>query len=88
VDHWLGPRLLRDIRKGIAAKRLTIADPLMSFVSVPGTTLGAISIGLQAGSLQGQMISKRVRFPRVALLPNLRRDETKEATSAPQGDKP
>ena len=53
VDHGLGRRLLRDIRKGIAAKRLNVADPLMSFVSVAGTTLGAISIGLQSG-LQGQ----------------------------------
>jgi AcrR family transcriptional regulator len=54
VDHGLGRRLLRDIRKGIAAKRLNVADPLMSFVSVGGTTLGAISIGLQLGSPQGQ----------------------------------
>src|ERR1700680_1016985 len=29
VDHGLGRRLLRDIRKGIAAKRLTVADPLL-----------------------------------------------------------
>jgi AcrR family transcriptional regulator len=54
VDHGLGRRLLRDIRKGIAAKRLNVADPLMSFVSVGGTTIGAISIGLQLGSPQGQ----------------------------------
>ena len=54
VDHGLGRRLLRDIRKGIAAKRLNIADPLMSFVAVGGTTLSAISIGLQLRSAQGQ----------------------------------
>ena len=54
VDYGLGGRLLRDIRKGIAAKRLTVADPLMSFVSVGGTTLGAISIGLQLGAPPGQ----------------------------------
>src|SRR5579862_9659107 len=54
VDQGLGRRLLRDIRKGIAAKRLSVADSLMSFVSVGGTTLGAISIGLQLGSPQGQ----------------------------------
>src|SRR6202022_2367538 len=52
--HGLGRRLLRAFREGIAAKRLTVADPLLSFVSVAGTTLGAISIGLQSGSLQGQ----------------------------------
>jgi AcrR family transcriptional regulator len=54
VDHGLGRRLMRDIRKGIAAKRLNVADPLMSFVSVAGTTLGAISVGLQLGSSPGQ----------------------------------
>ena len=54
VDSGLGRRLLRDIRKGIAAKRLNVADPLMSFVSVAGTTLGAISIGLQLGAPLGQ----------------------------------
>ncbi len=54
VDQGLGRRLLRDIRKGIAAKRLNVVDPLMSFVSVAGTTLGAISISLQLGSQPGQ----------------------------------
>jgi AcrR family transcriptional regulator len=54
VDQGLGRRLLRDIRKGIAAKRLNVADPLMSFVSVGGTTLSAISIGLQLQSPQGR----------------------------------
>jgi hypothetical protein len=54
VDQGLGRRLLRDIRKGIAAKRLNVADPLMSFVAVGGTTLGAISVGLQFESAQGQ----------------------------------
>jgi AcrR family transcriptional regulator len=54
MDHGLGRRLLRDIRKGISAKRLTVTDPLMSFASVGGTTLGAISLALQLGSQQGQ----------------------------------
>lgn len=54
VDRGLGRRLLRDIHKGIAAKRLNVADPLLSFVSVAGTTLGAISIGLQLGSAPGR----------------------------------
>ena len=54
VDHGLGGRLVRDIRKGIAAKRLNVADPLMSFVAVGGTSLGAISVGLQLGSAHGQ----------------------------------
>jgi AcrR family transcriptional regulator len=54
VDHGLGRRLVRDIRKGITAKRLNVADALMSFVAVGGTTLGAISIGLQLRSPQSQ----------------------------------
>jgi AcrR family transcriptional regulator len=54
VDQGLGGRLMRDIRKGVTAKRLNVADLLMSFVAVGGTTLGAISVGLQLGSVQGQ----------------------------------
>ncbi len=54
MDHGLGRRLLRDIRKGMAAKRLTITDPLMSFASVGGTTLGAISLALELRSPQEQ----------------------------------
>jgi AcrR family transcriptional regulator len=54
LDHGLARRLLRDIRKGIAVKRLSVNDPLMSFVSVAGTTLGAISVGLQLGTAQRQ----------------------------------
>lgn len=54
MDHGLGRRLLRDIRKGVAAKRLVVTDPLMSFAAVGGTTLAAISMALQIGSSQGQ----------------------------------
>jgi AcrR family transcriptional regulator len=52
VDNGLGRRLLRDIRNGIAAKRLSVPDPLLTFVSVGGTILGAISVGLQLASSQ------------------------------------
>ena len=54
MDHGLGRRLLRDIKKGIAEKRLTVTDPLMSFAVVGGATLGAISLALQLGSKQPQ----------------------------------
>lgn len=50
IDHGLGRRLLRDIRRGVNAKRLTVVDPLMSFAMIGGTTLGAISFALQLGS--------------------------------------
>ncbi len=52
MDHGLGRRLLRDIKKAIAAKRLSGADPFMSFALVGGTTVAAISFALQ--SRQGQ----------------------------------
>ena len=54
VDNGLGRRLLRDIRKGIASKRLNVPDPLLGFVAVGGTTLGAISVGLQLAHPQAQ----------------------------------
>ena len=54
MDQGLGRRLLRDIKKGIAEKRLTVTDPLMSFAVVGGATLGAISLALQLGSKQPQ----------------------------------
>jgi len=54
MDQGLGRRLLRDIKKGIAEKRLTVTDPLMSFAVVGGATLGAISLALQLGSQQPQ----------------------------------
>jgi AcrR family transcriptional regulator len=53
IDQGLGRRLLRDIRKGVIAKRLTVVDPLMSFAMIGGTTLGAISLALQLGSPSG-----------------------------------
>ncbi|AOI62109.1 TetR family transcriptional regulator [Burkholderia territorii] len=42
----LGQRLLRDIERGIAAKRFVVADPFIGFLSVGGTVLTAISAEL------------------------------------------
>jgi AcrR family transcriptional regulator len=47
LQGGLGMRLLRDVQKGIAAKRFTVADPLMSFMSVGGTVLFSIAAELQ-----------------------------------------
>ena len=47
LTRGLGPRLLRDIRRGIAANRFMIADPLMSFISAGGTILTAIAMELR-----------------------------------------
>jgi hypothetical protein len=46
----LGLRLLRDIQKGIAAKRFFVVDPFISFLSAGGTVLGSMAIELQFGS--------------------------------------
>jgi AcrR family transcriptional regulator len=43
LNRGLGQRLMRDIRKGIAAGRFSDADPFMSFVAVGGTVLVSIS---------------------------------------------
>jgi AcrR family transcriptional regulator len=53
LHRGLGTRLLRDLQKGIAAKRFSVADPLMSFLSVSGTVLSSIAAELQfAGTLK------------------------------------
>lgn len=44
LQRGLGHRLLRDIERGIAAKRFTADDLLMSFASVGGTVLTAIAM--------------------------------------------
>jgi hypothetical protein len=51
--------LLRDIRRGIAANRFVIADPLMSFISAGGTILTAIAMELRfaaTGELQTSVL--------------------------------
>jgi AcrR family transcriptional regulator len=47
LQGGLGMRLFRDVQKGIAAKRFSVADPLMSFMSVSGTILFSIAAELQ-----------------------------------------
>jgi hypothetical protein len=53
LERGLGQRLLRDIQKGIVAKRFATKDPLVSFISVGGTVLASISAELQFGAAQG-----------------------------------
>lgn len=57
LERGLGQRLLRDIQKGVAAKRLSTKDPLVTFLSVGGTVLASISAELQFGSAQGPQAS-------------------------------
>ncbi len=53
LERGLGQRLLRDIQKGVTARRFLTKDPLVSFISVGGTVLASISAELQFGSAQG-----------------------------------
>ena len=47
ILNWgLGPRLLRDIQRGIAAQRFILADPHIGFLAIGGTVLAAIAAEL------------------------------------------
>ena len=43
LTRGLGRRLLRDIQRGLDAGRLKTEDPMMTFIAVAGTVMGAIS---------------------------------------------
>ncbi len=47
LSRGLGPRLLRDIQKGIGAKRFVADEPLVSVITVGGAVLTAIAIELR-----------------------------------------
>ncbi|MCO5413345.1 TetR/AcrR family transcriptional regulator [Ralstonia mojiangensis] len=47
LSRGLGQRLLRDIGRGVAAGRFDAPDPLMSLISVGGTVLAAVAVGVQ-----------------------------------------
>ncbi len=47
LTRGLGQRLLRDIGRGVAARRFDAPDPLMSLISVGGTVLAAVAVGVQ-----------------------------------------
>lgn len=47
LSRGLGARLMRDIQRGIVAKRFQIPDPLMSLVALGSGVLGAVAVELQ-----------------------------------------
>lgn len=53
ITNGLGRRLLRDIGRGVAARRLQAPDLFMSFVAAGGIVLAAIAAEQQAGSDTG-----------------------------------
>jgi AcrR family transcriptional regulator len=54
VQNGLGRRLLRDVQRGIATRRFN-TDAWTSFLSVAGTVLGTIAIGLRLTPPQLQL---------------------------------
>jgi AcrR family transcriptional regulator len=50
LSHGLGPRLKRDIDKGITAGRFKTPDPEMALITVGGGVLGAVAAQLRAAS--------------------------------------
>lgn len=54
MSRGLGQRLLRDIQRGAAAQRFSVADPLLNFISAGGTVLAAIAAELQFGVEPGE----------------------------------
>ncbi|RQS09423.1 TetR/AcrR family transcriptional regulator [Burkholderia sp. Bp8998] len=46
LTRGLGQRLLRDVQRGIDAKRFAVADPFVAFLSVGGTVLAAVTAEL------------------------------------------
>jgi len=50
LSHGLGPRLKRDIRKGVDAGRFKTPDPEMAFITVGGGVLGAVAAQLRLTS--------------------------------------
>ncbi|HEY2107683.1 MAG TPA: hypothetical protein VGH29_17920, partial [Candidatus Binataceae bacterium] len=63
LQGGLGMRLLRDVQKGIAAKRFVVADPLMSFMSVGGTVLFSIAAELQFAATLKELGFKSDNLP-------------------------
>ena len=54
----LGPRLLRDITAGIAAKRFSVDDPLMALVMAGGTLVAAIALQLALRGVGAELVDK------------------------------
>jgi AcrR family transcriptional regulator len=54
-EHSLGERILRDIEKGVKAKRFPADDVLMMWISAGGTVLAAVFVELQSASPQAEV---------------------------------
>lgn len=55
LSRGLGQFLLRDLMKGVSAKRFQAPDLLMAFISAGSLVLGAIAADAESGSLRGPL---------------------------------
>lgn len=95
LDRGLGTRLLRDVQRGIAAKRFAVADPFVAFLSVGGTVLAAVTAelgfvapgapnaaALKAMSFSGEHLAERVAAALLQTL-GLKRAEAEKVATRP-----
>ena len=61
LSHGLGPRLMRDIRRGVDAGRFKTPDPDMAFITVGGGVLGVIAAQLQPASRETSAVKSSGR---------------------------
>lgn len=64
LDRGLGKRLLRDVQRGIVAKRFAVADPFVAFLSVGGTVLASVTaqLGLVSPEAPNADVLKELGF--------------------------
>lgn len=62
LERGLGVRLMRDVRRGIDAKRFKVDDPLLTFVSVAAAVLSAMSLELNYTSGDAAGTLKQLGF--------------------------
>ena len=95
LDHGLGTRLLRDVQRGITAKRFVVADPFVAFLSLGGTVLAAVTAelafvapgapnpgALKALGFSGEHLAERVAAALLQTL-GLKRAEAEKIATRP-----
>lgn len=58
LSRGLGARLRRDIQKGAVKGRFQLPDPLMAFIAIGGTVLGAIAAELEFGGESATLLKQ------------------------------
>lgn len=57
IARGLGPRLLRDLQRGLESKRFVAPDPVMTFIAVGSTVLGAVTAQTLRAEARGAAIA-------------------------------